>query len=78
MDGDNAVHKLADFLATLRDYQLASVNVNGLKHREGLTPSALVEESPVTSSLMLSTLTSTTDSRPTSRWTMLKSKFDIS
>jgi succinyl-diaminopimelate desuccinylase len=34
--GDNAIHKLADLLATLRDYQPASVYVDGLEYREGL------------------------------------------
>jgi succinyl-diaminopimelate desuccinylase len=34
--GDNAVHKFADLLTTLRDYQPASVYVDGLEYREGL------------------------------------------
>jgi succinyl-diaminopimelate desuccinylase len=34
--GDNAVHKLAGLLVTLRDYQPASVYVDGLEYREGL------------------------------------------
>jgi succinyl-diaminopimelate desuccinylase len=34
--GDNAIHKLAGVLAVLRDYEPASVYVDGLEYREGL------------------------------------------
>lgn len=34
--GDNAIHKLADLLATLHDYQPDSIDVDGLEYREGL------------------------------------------
>jgi hypothetical protein len=34
--GDNAIHKLADVLSVLADYEPATIEVEGLAYREGL------------------------------------------